>query len=150
MMRPGPRDPYHGMIGPGGGPMASFLTFYPPLHGLGTVEIRDFYLGNSDGKGADGRAYPAHMRRLWVRDVREAIALMMAIPRTEKDRNLPSVEPIRQAIAMSAIFTRIVVVQPKRRVMMYSAKIAGYMEWFNEPNQMHLTFEKFSEDRNWP
>jgi hypothetical protein len=130
---------------PAGAPMASFLTFNPSLDKLSTIEIRDFYLGTNEGKGADGRGYPGHMRRLWVKDQREGIAIMTAIPHTEAERDLPSVKPIRWAIDNGAIFTKILVVQPKRWVTMHFVKITRYTEYLNEPNQMFLKFEHFSE-----
>jgi hypothetical protein len=68
--------------------MASYITFHPPLDtSTPRIEIRDFFLGDSEGKGSDGRGYPGHMRRLWAAKVRSATVVMAGpIPRHEADR----------------------------------------------------------------
>jgi len=128
--------------------MASHIAFNPPLDKLTPrIEIRDFFLGDSDGNGSDGRGYPAHMRRLWVVEVRNAIVHMAsAIPRHEGDRrDTPQIAQILAAVDNGTTFGRVVVYQPNRRVTMQLVKISRFTRYLNEPNAMMLSFQQMTE-----
>ena len=130
------------------GTMASYVTFNPPLDtSAPRIEIRDFFLGDSDGKGSDGRGYPGHMRRLWVTKVRNAIVHMAGpIPRHEADhRDTPQVAQIQAAVKNGTTFGTVVVYQPNRRVTMQLVKITRFTRFLNEPNAMMLSFQQMTE-----
>lgn len=130
--------------------MASYIMFNPPLEkSPPRFEIRDFKLGQA-GKGADGRGYPAHLRRLWVKDVRDAFVYMAdPIIRVEADRkSTPQREEIWAAADKGTVFSTVVVFQPHRKVTMHRVKIARLTAYFQEPLTMELKFERMSEHNN--
>lgn len=127
--------------------MATYIMFNPPLEKWPPrFEVRDFKLGQ-DGKGADGRGYPGHMRRLWVRSVRDAFVHMAdPIVKTEADRKAtPQRQEIRDAADKGTVFSSVTVFQPNRRVTMQRVKIARFTAYINEPLTMELRFETMSE-----
>ena len=120
--------------------MATYMMFTPALDKWPhRFEVRDFKLG-SDGKNADGRAYPAHMRRLWVKDVRDAFATMTdPLVMHEADRKTtPQRQEIWDAADKAKVFTTVVVFQPQRRVTMYNVKIIRFTAYIREPLTMEL------------
>jgi hypothetical protein len=145
--------------------MASFITFDPPLdRSFPRFEILAFFLGNqSDTKGADGRGYPAHMRRLWVMKVREA--LVHIHDPIEFARGAPRVPPqfkhIKEAAANGTTFKMVDVLEEKRRVILRSVKIAKFElggrtltkglhpggHWIKGPAKMTLQFQDLTETR---
>jgi hypothetical protein len=128
--------------------MASYITFSPPLDkSMPRIEIRDFLVGDSEGKGSDGRGYPGHMRRLWAAKVRNDIVHMAGpIPRHEADRReTPQVAQILAAVKNGTTFGTVAVDQPNQRVTMQLVKISRLTRFMNEPNAMMLTFQQMSE-----
>lgn len=126
--------------------MATYLMFTPPLENWpNRIEVRDFKLGE-DGKGADGRAFPAHMRRLWVKEVREAFVYMAdPIVMSEADRkSTPRREEIWNAVDKRKVFATLVVFQPGRRITMSNVQIARFTAYLQEPLTMELNFERIS------
>lgn len=127
--------------------MASYIMFNPPFEKWPPrFEVRDFKLGH-DGKGADGRGYPAHMRRLWVKDVRDAFVYMAdPIIKSEADRkSTPQRQEIWDAADKGTVFNTVVVFQAHRKVTMHNVKIARFTAYFQEPLTMELKFERLSE-----
>ncbi len=130
--------------------MATYMMFTPPLEKWPhRFEVRDFKLGTA-GKGADGRAYPAHLRRLWVKDVREAFAYLAdPVIMSEADRKAtPQRQEIIDAADKGKVFTTVVVFQPQRRVTMHNVKITRFTAYIQEPLTMELKFERMSEQTN--
>jgi hypothetical protein len=136
--------------------MVSFISFNPPLgNATPRLEIRDFVLSGAVGpmgeapgaKGADGRGYPKHMRRLWIRAVHTAIAyLAWPIPLTEADRReTPLAAQIRATKDAGTTFGSVIVNQPHRRVTMSVVKIVGFVRLLNEPAQLILSFQHMTE-----
>jgi hypothetical protein len=127
--------------------MATYIMFNPPLAKWPPrFEVRDFKLGQA-GKGADGRGYPAHMRRLWKRDLHDAFVHMAdPIIRSEADRKTtPQRQEIWDAADKGTVFNSVTVYQQHRRVTMHQVKIAHFTAYINEPLTMELRFERMSE-----
>ena len=128
--------------------MASYITFNPPLdRSTPRIEIRDFFLGDSDRKGSDGRGYPGPMRQPWVVKMRNAIVHMAGpIPKRDADhRDTPQIAQILAAMNRGSTFGTVVVYQPNRRVTMQLVKIARFTRNLNEPNAMMLSFQQMAE-----
>jgi hypothetical protein len=130
--------------------MATYIMFTPALEKWPhRFEVRDFKLGTA-GKGADGRGYPAHLRRLWVKDQHEAfVELADPVIMSEADRKTtPQRQEILDAVNKGKVFTTVAVFQPQRRVTMHNVKIARFTAYIQEPLTMELVFEQLSEHNN--
>jgi len=116
------------------------IRFDPPLAPT-VLEVRDFYLGSSDGKGRDGRGYPAHMRALWRPQVRAAI-----IEIAWSIGYIPNAQ-INAAKEGGKVFGSVLVVQPQRRVRMQLVRIERFTQYLNEPRKLFVKFDSMSETR---
>lgn len=127
--------------------MATYIMFTPAIEQWpARFEVRDFKLGEA-GKGADGRAYPPHLRRLWVKTVREAFAYLTdPVVLSEADRKItPQRRAISDAADKGKVFTTVTVFQAKRRVTMHNVKIARFTMYIDEPLTMELNYERMVE-----
>lgn len=127
--------------------MATFIMFTPAIElWPARFEVRDFKLGDA-GKNADGRALPPHLRRLWTRNVRDALVYLAdPIVRSDADRKMtPQRRAIENAADKGKVFPSVVVFQPRRRVTLHNVKIARFTMYIDEPLTLELKYERMAE-----
>lgn len=127
--------------------MATFIMFTPAIElWPARFEVRDFKLGDA-GKNADGRALPPHLRRLWTRNVRDALVYLAdPIVRSDADRKMtPQRRAIENAAEKGKVFPSVVVFQPRRRVTLHNVKIGRFTMYIDEPLTLELKYERMVE-----